>query len=99
MPPCTARSGRFIFPDTLYGHACGGGLVDAPCVAPMSDTLLFNLGFALVGLLLIVMTLSSSLISRVPFSSAILYLAVGVGIGPWGLGLLVLDPVDDAHLI
>ena len=65
----------------------------------MSDTLLFNLGFALVGLLLIVMTLSSSLISRVPFSSAILYLAVGVGIGPWGLGLLVLDPVGDAHLI
>lgn len=65
----------------------------------MSDTLLFNLGFALVGLLLVVMTLSSSLISRVPFSSAILYLAVGVGIGPWGLGLLVLDPVDDAHLI
>ena len=65
----------------------------------MTDELVFNLGFALVGLLLVVMTLSSSLISRVPLSSAILYLAVGVGIGPWGLGILVLDPVGDAHLL
>lgn len=65
----------------------------------MSEELLFTVGFALVGLLLIVMTMTSSLISRVPFSSAILYLAVGVCIGPWGLGLLVLDPVKDAHFL
>ena len=65
----------------------------------MSEELLFTLGFALIGLLLIVMTLTSSLISRVPLSSAILYLAVGVCIGPWGLGLLVLDPVDDAPML
>ncbi len=65
----------------------------------MSEELLFTLGFALIGLLLIVMTLTSSLISRVPLSSAILYLAVGVCIGPRGLGLLVLDPVDDAPML
>ncbi|MBV7454990.1 cation:proton antiporter [Acidovorax sp. sif1233] len=65
----------------------------------MSEALLVPLGFLLVGLLLVVMTLTSSLISRVPLSSAILYLAVGVGIGPWGLGLLVLDPLGDAALL
>ena len=61
--------------------------------------MLFTVGFALVGVLLIVMTVTSSMISRVPLSSAILYLAVGVGIGPWGLGLLVLDPVADAPVL
>lgn len=66
---------------------------------PMSAELVLPLGFALVGLLLLVMTLTSSFIARVPLSSAILYLAVGVGIGPWGLGLLVLDPVGDAPLL
>lgn len=65
----------------------------------MTAELLIALGFVLVGLLLIVMTLTSSFIARVPLSSAILYLAVGVGIGPWGLGLLVLDPVGDAPLL
>lgn len=66
---------------------------------PMTGALQTTLGFVLVGLLLVVMTLTSSLIARVPLSSAILYLAVGVGIGPWGLGLLTLDPVDDAVLL
>lgn len=65
----------------------------------MTAELLPALGFVLVGLLLVVMTLTSSFIARVPLSSAILYLAVGVGIGPWGLGLLVLDPVGDAPLL
>lgn len=65
----------------------------------MNADLSFNLGYALVGLLLIVMTLSSSFIARVPLSSAILYLAVGVGVGPAGLGLLMLDPLDDSHLL
>lgn len=72
------------------------------CVRPaltMSDELHLALGFVLVGGLLVVMTLTSSFIARVPLSSAILYLAVGVGIGPWGLGLLVLDPVEHAPLL
>ena len=65
----------------------------------MSEALQPTLSFLLVGLLLVVMTLTSSFIARVPLSSAILYLAVGVGIGPWGLGLLTLDPLDDAVLL
>lgn len=62
----------------------------------MSDELLPSLAFVLVGLLLVVMTLTSSFIARVPLSSAILYLAVGVGMGPSGLGLLQVDPIRHA---
>lgn len=65
----------------------------------MHDELLPALAFLLVGLLLVVMTLTSSFIARVPLSSAILYLAVGVGIGPSGLGLLQLDPLRHAPLL
>ncbi len=65
----------------------------------MNEESVFSVGVALVGLLLVVMTLTSSVISRVPLSSAMLYLAVGVGIGPWGLELLVLDPLDHAPLL
>ncbi|KRC25589.1 sodium:proton antiporter [Acidovorax sp. Root219] len=65
----------------------------------MNEALLPALSFALVGLLLVVMTLTSSFIARVPLSSAILYLGVGVCIGPWGLELLTLDPIKDAGLI
>ena len=38
----------------------------------MSDELMPAMAFALVGLLLVVMTLTSSFIARVPLSSAIL---------------------------
>lgn len=65
----------------------------------MTDEMLLTLGFVVVGVLLIVMTMTSSFISRLPLSAAMLYLAVGVGIGPAGLGLLVLDPLLDASLI
>ena len=65
----------------------------------MSDNLLFTLSFIVVGVLLIVMTMSGSFIARLPLSAAMLYLAVGVGIGPAGLGLLTLDPLRDAGLL
>jgi hypothetical protein len=41
--------------------------------------------------LLIVMTMGGSFIARLPLSAAMLYLAVGYGIGPAGLGLVTLD--------
>jgi len=65
----------------------------------MTDELLLRLSFVVVGVLLIVITMTSSFISRLPLSAAMLYLAVGVGIGPAGLGLLVLDPLRNAGLI
>ena len=40
-----------------------------------------------LGVLLIVMTLGRSFIGRLPLSAAVLYLGVGMAVGPWGWGL------------
>ncbi|CAN5435470.1 cation:proton antiporter [soil metagenome] len=55
----------------------------------------FTLGALIIGLLLIAMTMSSSFLSRLPLSAAMLYLGVGVAIGPLGLGLLALDALEN----
>ncbi len=65
----------------------------------MLDIDSFTLGLMVVGLLLITMTLSGSFIARLPMSSAMLYLGVGVAIGPLGLGLLRLDALKNTVLL
>lgn len=65
----------------------------------MTDVSPFTLGFVVIGALLIVMTISGSFIARLPLSAAMLYLLVGVGIGPAGLRLIDLDLVDDSVLL
>ena len=50
----------------------------------------------LCGGLLLLMTLSSAWIRRVPMSAALVYLVVGMAIGPWGTGWLRIDAVDAA---
>ena len=65
----------------------------------MMDANAFTLGFMVVGLLLIAMTLGGSFIARLPLSAAMLYLAVGVAIGPLGLGLLRLDALKNTVLL
>jgi NhaP-type Na+/H+ or K+/H+ antiporter len=53
----------------------------------------------LVGALLIVMALAGSALNRLPLSTAMLYLAVGVAVSPLWLGLARLQPAADAgHL-
>ena len=42
----------------------------------------FTLGCVIFGLLLIAKTLGGSFISRLPLSAAMIYLAVGLAIGP-----------------
>jgi NhaP-type Na+/H+ or K+/H+ antiporter len=59
----------------------------------------FTLACVIVGLVLIAMTMGRSYISRLPLSAGMLYLAVGMAIGPWGMGLLRLNPFTDAELI
>jgi NhaP-type Na+/H+ or K+/H+ antiporter len=49
--------------------------------------------FVLVGVVLIVMALASHAVHRLPLSPAMLYLAVGVLIGPEGVRLLHIDPL------
>jgi sodium/hydrogen antiporter len=59
----------------------------------------FTLGCIIVGTLLIAKTLGSSFIARLPLSAAMVYLAVGVAIGPWGWSLLKLDAFKNTVLL
>ena len=58
----------------------------------------FALWCAIIGVLLITMALSGTLLSRLPLSTSMLYLAVGVGLGPAGMGLLAADPFEQSQL-
>ena len=59
----------------------------------------FTLGILIIGLLLIIMTMASSFLSRLPLSAAMLYLGVGIAIGPLGLGLLQIDALENKVLL
>jgi NhaP-type Na+/H+ or K+/H+ antiporter len=59
----------------------------------------FAFWFIGIGSLLIAMNVGGGLIARLPLSPAILYFAFGVALGPWGLGWLLIDPVDHAVVI
>lgn len=54
----------------------------------MVDIYIINL--FVIGLLLLVVTLGSGWISRLPLSFALIYLIVGIFLGPYGLGLIQL---------
>jgi sodium/hydrogen antiporter len=55
--------------------------------------------FIVWGLLLVAMALADSVLRRLPLTTAMLYLAAGVALGPLGAGLLALDPVEHAELL
>jgi NhaP-type Na+/H+ or K+/H+ antiporter len=59
----------------------------------------FTIWYILVGALLIVMALSSSVLARLPLTTSILYLAVGVALGPAGFALIRLDTISSARLL
>jgi NhaP-type Na+/H+ or K+/H+ antiporter len=59
----------------------------------------FALWSLLVGLLLVLMALGGTVLARLPLSTAMLYLLVGVGVGPLGLGLLWAEPGKHARIL
>ena len=65
---------------------------------PSSPPDVFAVWCAIIGVLLLTMALSGTLLSRLPLSTAMLYLAVGVGLGPAGMGLLAADPFGPSRL-
>ena len=65
----------------------------------MSEPAAFNLGCVIVGALLIAMTLGGSFLSRLPVSAAMLYLVVGMAMGPWGISLLQLEALQNVTLL
>jgi sodium/hydrogen antiporter len=52
----------------------------------MNQPDLFTLACVIVGLVLIAMTMGRSYINRLPLSAGMLYLGVGIAIGPSGHG-------------
>ncbi|MBD2296795.1 sodium:proton antiporter [Anabaena sphaerica FACHB-251] len=65
----------------------------------MVDIYILNL--LVIGLLLLIVTLGSGWISRLPLSFSMIYLIVGVFLGPYGLGLIQLrrDELFNAELL
>ncbi len=60
---------------------------------------MLGLYFLLIGCLLMVMALTSRLVQRLPMTGAVVYLAIGVAIGPWGAGLILIDLQRHGHAI
>ena len=56
--------------------------------------MIFTGWMALAGGLLLLMALSSAVIRRLPISTSVIYLVLGIAIGPFGLGWLHLDLRD-----
>jgi len=59
----------------------------------------FTLGFVMIGLLLVGMALTGSVLRRLPLSAAMVYIVVGLALGPLGIGLIQLDPLEDGGLL
>lgn len=59
----------------------------------------FEAWFLALGGLLIAVALIASRVRHLPFTTTLLYLLVGVGLGPGGLDVLRLDVVADARLL
>ena len=58
-----------------------------------------SFGFVVLGLLLVGMALTGSLVSRIPLSASMLYVLGGILLGPAAIGLIDLDPIEDAALL
>ncbi len=59
----------------------------------------FNLWFLIVGVLLIGMALIGSVLKRMPLSTSLLYMLIGVGLGPLGMGVVKIDPFESAEVL
>jgi NhaP-type Na+/H+ or K+/H+ antiporter len=52
--------------------------------------------YVIAGVLLIGMALAGTVLKRLPLTAPMFYLAAGAVLGPWGVGLLRVDAIDDA---
>ena len=59
----------------------------------------FAAWFVVAGLLLTLMALAKTTLARLPLSTAQLYLLAGLAIGPLGIGLLVVEPIEQAEVL
>jgi NhaP-type Na+/H+ or K+/H+ antiporter len=59
----------------------------------------FTIWALIIGVLLIVMVLSGTLLKRLPLNTAMFYLAAGIALGPAGWAVLTPHPLDHAPLL
>lgn len=59
----------------------------------------FTLCYLLIGALLVMVALLSSVVRRLPLTETMIYLVVGAILGPLGAGLYSLDALASAHLL
>ena len=55
--------------------------------------------YVIIGTLLVVMALSRTVLKRLPLTTSLLYLVVGILLGPFFLGMIQLDPVQQPALL
>ena len=55
--------------------------------------------YVIIGTLLVVMALSMTVLKRLPLTTSLLYLVVGILLGPFFLGLIQFDPVQEPALL
>ena len=54
--------------------------------------------YVIIGALLVVMALTRTVLKRLPLTTSLLYLVVGILLGPFFLGMIQLDPVQQPAL-
>ncbi|TWO68427.1 sodium:proton antiporter [Caenimonas sedimenti] len=59
----------------------------------------FALWAVIVGLLMVSMALATTVLKRLPLSTAMLYLLVGMAVSPWGAGLMAARPLDHMTIL
>ena len=59
----------------------------------------FTIWYLVVGVLFITMALSGSVLKRLPLTTSILSLLIGLALGSAGIGFIDLDPIADATLL
>ena len=59
----------------------------------------YQISYLVAGALLLGMAMSGSLVSRLPLSPAMVYLAAGMLLGPAAFAIIALDPLEDAELV
>ena len=57
---------------------------------------MLTIWFLITGTLLLLMVLIGTVLKRLPISTAIIYLLIGVALGPYGVGYLRIDPLASA---
>ncbi len=61
-----------------------------------ATTVVINVWFVIVGALLVLMALGGAVLKRLPLTSSLLYMGVGVALGPLAFGLVRFDPLQHA---